>query len=102
MTVKGSLPVGYRSVLYLPITASERDTAPLVGVPALEERPVIDYCIGVICVHSERSYRFWRWGDHKKLIGGMGDIAFKRSLPYIALITRLIERSAPKVRMEAP
>jgi len=100
LTVKGGVPINYRSVLYLPITTSTREPASNGAPNGANHRPVTDYCIGVICVHSARPYRFWRWGDHNKLLGGMGDVAYKRSLPYIALISRLLEHSVPKVRME--
>lgn len=100
LTVRGSPKVNYASVLYLPIMTSERKA---MQNPAGEPIQVtIDYCIGVICIHNEKPYRFWRWGDHRKHMGGMGDVAYQRALPYISLITRLIEGGAHRVRAEAP
>lgn len=93
LTVLGGHKVGYRSVLYLPICTSER--------PGGVGREVRDFCIGVICVQSDRAYRFWRWGDHKKDNGaGFGNVAIERALPYIALVTKLIENTAQKVPVE--
>lgn len=100
LTVRGNPDVDYCSVIYLPIMTSERIArANHAGAPELV---TVDYCIGVICVHSAKPYRFWRWGDHKKTMGGMGDVAYQRALPYISLITRLIEGGAHRVRAEAP
>jgi hypothetical protein len=100
LTVAGNQRVDYRSVLYLPIlTVVKPDPLP-VGEhgPAPD---VIDCCMGVICVHSRKPFRFWRWGDQKKENGGaFGSVAIERALPYIALITRLVESSAQKVRLE--
>ena len=100
LTVRGNRPVDYCSVLYLPIMTSERIArTPQAG---FLEPVTIDYCIGIICIHSAKPYRFWRWGDHRKKMGGMGDVAYQRALPYISLITRLIEGGAHRVRAEAP
>lgn len=99
LTVHGQdLPVDYSSVLYLPIIFS--DPGQVSGAVGRSEK-VLDYCIGVICVHSAKPYRFWRWGDHKRRTGGLGDIAYQRSMPYISLITRLTEQTAVRVRLEA-
>lgn len=100
LTVRGNPPVDYCSVLYLPIMTSERISRN--NQDGVAELVTVDYCIGVICIHSAKPYRFWRWGDHKKKMGGMGDVAYQRALPYISLITRLIEGSAHRVRAEAP
>lgn len=105
LTVLGSEAVNYRSVLYLPIFTSKEEVGP--GLPGGQHgatKLVVDYCIGVICVHSPKPYRFWRWGDHRKVATsssqtGMGDFAYKRSLPYISFITRLIEHDATRVQL---
>lgn len=97
VSVRGVHPVDYRSVLYLPILCSEK-----VLTPAQKAQPdqIIDSCVGVICVHSSKAYRFWRWGDHTKGTGGFADVAFSRSMPYIALIEQLLSRTACKVKLE--
>jgi hypothetical protein len=97
ITVLGSPPVDYRSVLYMPVMCSKRIPIPegQHGAPVMA-----DYCVGVICVHSSKPYRFWRWGDHRRTGGSFADVAFDRSMPYIALLKRLLEVSAPHVRME--
>lgn len=100
LTVQGYQPVPYRSVLLLPILTSE-GPRPLAAGEIGPVQDVVDSCIGVICVHSARPYRFWRWGDHRKANGsGFGNVAYERALPYIALISKLIERTALKVRVE--
>jgi hypothetical protein len=99
LTVSGNPRVDYRSVLYLPIlTAShEAIVGERKGPPSVK-----DYCLGVICVHSQKPYRFWRWGDQgKDNGGGSGNVAFERAVPYIALASKLIEHSAPRVPLEA-
>lgn len=97
ISVVGSPAVTYRSVLYMPIMRADRGTLPAGqhGAPML-----VDGCLGVICVHSSKPYRFWRWGDHTKTTGGFADVAFERSMPYIALVKRLLEVSAPRVPVE--
>jgi hypothetical protein len=95
VTVLGSPSVDYRSVLYMPVICSERQTTD--GGTAFK---VVDSCIGIICVHSAKPYRFWRWGDHRKGVGGFADIAIDRSMPYIAIIKRLTEQTAHKVSLE--
>lgn len=95
ITVLGNHDVDYRSVLYMPIMWSEK-------VTENGDRKTIDSCIGVICVHSSKPYRFWRWGDHKKSQGRFADVAFSRSMPYIAIIEQLLSRAAaPQLRLEA-
>lgn len=98
VTVVGSPRVGYRSVLYMPVICSEpaRNHAKEAQLPA----KTLDSCIGVICVHSAKPYRFWRWGDHRKGVGGFVNVATDRSLPYIFLVKRLTERTAHKVILE--
>lgn len=98
VSVRGNHDVDYRSVLYLPIVCSET-VAPPDGVHGAPQ--VIDSCAGVICVHSSKAYRFWRWGDHKKGVGGFADVAFSRSMPYIAIIQQLLSRTVPRVKLEA-
>lgn len=96
LTVVGNVRVTYRSVLYLPILTAVK-THDVHGSPI-----VVDCCIGVICVQSSKPYRFWRWGDHTKDSGGgFGNIAIERALPYIALVTKLVESTAHKVPLEA-
>jgi hypothetical protein len=102
LTVPGAQKVDYRSVLYLPIMGSEVEEAPMPpGVQGTPTRRVVDNVMGVICVHCAKPYRFWRFGDHSKPHDGFGTIAYARALPYIALVTRLIEGHAPKVKMES-
>ncbi len=98
ITVWGNLDVEYRSVLYMPIVCAET-VAPPEGVHGAPQ--VIDSCAGVICVHSSKAYRFWRWGDHNKGVGGFADVAFSRSMPYIAIIQQLLSRTAHRVKLEA-
>lgn len=101
LTVPGGQRVGYRSVLYLPIMTSEWIEVSLPeGVQGAPEQQVVDHVIGVICVHCEKPYRFWRYGDHAKPHDGFGTIAYARALPYITLVSRLIEGTAPKVKLE--
>lgn len=97
ITVIGAKEVGYRSVLYMPIMCSKK-----VGPANLKDGngDVVDRCVGVICVSHPKAYRFWRWGDHKKAEGGFSDVAFARSMPYIALIERLVEGSAHGIKVE--
>lgn len=95
VTVRGDLDVDYRSVLYMPIMVSAREQRE-------GGKKIVDHCIGVICVHSSKPYRFWRWGDHKKTEGRFADIAFSRSMPYIAIIEQLLSRAAtPRLCLEA-
>lgn len=97
VTVKGDHDIEYRSVLYMPIVCSERlsGTQPNGGMV-----DIVDSCVGVICVHSAKAYRFWRWGDHAKGVGGFSDVAFSRSMPYIVLLERLLSHTAVKVKLE--
>jgi hypothetical protein len=104
LTIVGDrVPIPYRSVLYMPIytskTASTGVSARIEGTT--EKRRVIDYCIGVVCVHCVKPYRFWRLGDSRRSGGGFGDIAYDRSLSYITLIKRLLEQTVPHVEMES-
>jgi hypothetical protein len=102
LTVIGAPKVNYRSVLYLPIMWSVEEEVPLVdGKHGAPELRVVDNVMGVICVHCAKPYRFWRWGDHMKAGDGFGDVAYARALPYIALTTRLLESTAPKVKLES-
>jgi hypothetical protein len=99
VTVAGNPRIDYRSVLYLPITTARRveDVSSQDGTSVRVE----DYCMGVICVHSKRPYRFWRWGDHNKDNGGgSGNVAFERAVPYIALVSKVIEGSAARIPLE--
>ena len=101
LTVVGSPKVNYRSVLFLPImTVVKVQLDPAIQGPV--EQPV-DRCLGVICVHSKRPYRFWSFGDHRheQGEGGFGNVALQRALPYIALIAKMIEGSAHEVPLEA-
>lgn len=96
VSVHGNVDVAYRSVLYMPIMWSEK--VPQTGGGS----KILDSCIGVICVHSSKPYRFWRWGDHNKSDGRFADVAFSRSMPYITLIEQLLGRaSAPRFKLEA-
>lgn len=102
LTVPGAQKVGYRSVLYLPVMASKVVEVMLPqDVQGAPERRVEDNVIGVICVHCERPYRFWRFGDHLRPHDGFATIAYARALPYIALVTRLIEGVVPKIRLDS-
>jgi hypothetical protein len=89
LTVPASPRVDYRSVLYLPITTAQSSVDRDVTNGPM--RKVTDYCLGVICVHSQKSFRFWRWGDHNKDNGGgSGNVAYERAVPYIALATSVV------------
>lgn len=79
----------YRSILYLPVVDSVR-----------VNDVISDSCIGVISLHSPNPYQFWRWGDHKKVEGRLGDIAFEVALPYISVIRALIKGGACRVSLE--
>lgn len=97
VSVIGSPRVSYRSVLYIPITIS----APAAQADrAVGPAPPIDQCMAVICVHSEKAYRFWRWGDHRKATGSFANVATQRAMPYIALLKLLLEPSSPLVKVE--
>lgn len=95
--IHGSRKVWYRSILFMPITSATRVKA---GNGDDEDSVVIDRCVGVICVAHPKPYRFWRWGDHKIAEGGFSDVAYSRSVPYIALIERLLGASAHGIRLE--
>lgn len=98
LSVQGQPPAAYRSVLYLPLIHSRQ-------VLGLGEKPelVEDYCVGVICVHSSKPYRFWRWGDHRKSQSGFVNVASGRCLPYIDLCSKLLLASnAHQLRIGAP
>jgi hypothetical protein len=94
--------VHYRSILFLPILKPVNKTIVIQkpdGSPGT--RPETDDgCIGVICIHCTKPYRFWRWGDQSLDDHGFGNVALQRSLPYIALVLRLIEHSAERVSLE--
>ncbi|BDT69643.1 hypothetical protein os1_38340 [Comamonadaceae bacterium OS-1] len=96
VSVRGAHDVNYRSVLYMPMMVSVKSSSEAKDQP----EQIVDYCVGVICVHSSKPYRFWRWGDHKKGTGGFADVAFSRALPYIAIIEQLLSRTAYKVKLE--
>jgi len=104
LTVVGDrVPIPYRSVLYMPIYTSEVIQVSPNNQPTGGGRSsdVADYCIGVVCVHCVKPYRFWRLGDSLRAGGGFGEIAYDRSLSYITLMMRLIEGNAPRVEMES-
>lgn len=97
VSVIGSPRVEYRSVLYIPITRFVSETLPHGAVgPA----PMVDKCMAVICVHSAKAYRFWRWGDHRKKTGSFVNVATQRAMPYIALLKLLLEPTSPLVKVE--
>lgn len=103
LTVPGTQPISYRSVLYIPITVTKYSIkAPSNAIQSqVTEQDAVDYCIGVICVHSSKPYRFWRWGDHKKGVDGFGNVAVSRAAPYIALVSKLIEPTSPCVPLKS-
>lgn len=85
----------YKSILFFPITTTEEH-------PDENGEPIErDYCVGVVCVASDRPFRFWRWGDHKTNEGTFGVIAYKQVTPYIALIRKLAKHSAFRVEVTA-
>lgn len=96
LTVPQHLPMKYRSVMYLPVVCSERSTDPQLAAAGV----VTDYCLGVICVHCEGAYQFWKWGDHRVAGGQFDSVAYTRSSAYIALVSRLLEISSLKVPLE--
>lgn len=79
ISVPGKIRTSYRSMLFVPIITSELDTD---GVP-------VDYCVGVICVHSPKPYRFWRFGDHRRSSSTFCNVAHKAIEPYSKVIRRL-------------
>ncbi len=99
VTVPGKPNVNYRSILYLPIlwaiVEPREPGAPVLG-PSLPR----DTALGIVCVNCTKAYRFWRWGDHSKPGSAFESIAYERALPYIALLTKLIEPTAHKVPLE--
>ncbi len=98
LTVRGNHDIKYRSVLYMPIVCSEK----LLHQSGSDESlRVVDSCVGIICIHHPKAYRFWRWGDHKRGVGGFADVAFTRSMPYIAIIEQLLSRTANRVKLES-
>lgn len=102
VTVPNSPKVRYRSILYLPIIWSrfDHDATADATSGAVANREVIDSVIGIVCVDCTKPYRFWRWGDHSRPGGAFESVAFERALPYIALLTKLLEPTAPKVPLE--
>lgn len=100
ITVPGGQPVEYRSVMYLPITWGQRPE--IANANPADNSGVIDVALGVVCVHCKGPFRFWRWGDQKRGGGAFGTVAYARSSPYIALLARLLEREAIKVKVEEP
>jgi len=101
VTVPNSPRVTYRSILYLPILWSSLATvlpsAP--GEPIAPPSLPIDMVIGMVCVNCSKAYRFWRWGDHRRVGGAFESVAYERALPYIALLTKLLEPTAHKVQL---
>lgn len=98
VSVRGFPEIDYRSVLYIPIVYTE-----IVATTRGEQRgtpQVVESCGGVICVHSSKPFRFWRWGDHKRGVGGFADVAFERAMPYITFIEKLLSSTAHKVALE--
>jgi len=79
ISVPGRPKATYRSILFVPIITSEADAQ---GVP-------VDYCVGVICVHSPKPFRFWRFGDHKRKSSSFCNVAYKAIEPYSRIIRRL-------------
>jgi hypothetical protein len=98
VSVIGFPQINYRSVLYIPIIYSEVVNSNEGGRHGAPQ--AIDRCGGVICVHSSKPFRFWRWGDHAKGVGGFSDVAFGRSMPYIAVVEKLLSPTAHKVKLE--
>lgn len=98
VSVRGAPTISYRSVLYIPIIYTEVVHGKKDGQHG--EPAVIDRCGGVICIHNSKPFRFWRWGDHKKGVGGFADVAFGRAMPYIAVVERLLSTTAHKVKLE--
>lgn len=91
VSVLGGLPVPYSSVMFLPLVSSERQT----------DGTVVDYSIGVLCVHCEHPYSFWRWGDHKRRGCAIGTIAYVKGHPHIALLEKLLQPIGKKVELES-
>jgi hypothetical protein len=102
VTVANAPRVTYRSILFLPILWSAVDETANTDDPALAPRAAspVDMVIGIVCINCAKPYRFWRWGDHRRPGGAFESIAYERALPYIALLTKLLEPTAHKVRLE--
>ncbi|WKB52951.1 hypothetical protein [Eleftheria terrae] len=91
------VPAPYKSILFIPIVVS--DPAPSSNTGVSDAASAVDRCIGVVCVHSEKPYRFWRWGDHRQALGGFGNIVFERASPYIAFIAHTLRGRAHEVAL---
>lgn len=85
----------YKSVLFIPIITTEESVGHSGDVVDY------DYCIGVICVASDRPFRFWRWGDHNRDEGTFGKVAYDHVRHYIQLIRRLAMHGAYRVEVNA-
>ncbi|AKJ29793.1 hypothetical protein AAW51_3102 [Caldimonas brevitalea] len=95
-TVPG-VPAPYKSILFIPIVVSDPGTSTRGQTP--DPAAAIDRCIGVVCVHSEVPYRFWRWGDHRQRMGGFGNVVFERASPYIAFVAHTLRGRAHEVAL---
>ncbi|MCW7537870.1 hypothetical protein OOT46_08415 [Aquabacterium sp. A7-Y] len=91
------VPAPYKSILFIPIVVSDPGPPHAGGMP--DPAAAVDRCIGVVCVHSEKPYRFWRWGDHRLVLGGFGNIVFERASPYIALVAHTLRGRAHEVAL---
>ena len=93
--VDRSTKATYKSILFIPIVTNDEE--------ASDDGETIDrdYCIGVICVSSDRPFRFWRWGDHKRDEGTFGKVAYDHVRPYIQLIRRLSMLGAYRMEVNA-
>lgn len=103
VTVANGPRVNYRSILYLPILWASAEHRPPVADGAFGPSTTlpVDVVLGVVCINCSKPYRFWRWGDHKRPGSAFESVAYERALPYIALLTKLLELTAPKVPLEA-
>jgi GAF domain-containing protein len=87
--------VAYKSILFVPIIINEEE------VDSAGETIDHDYCIGVLCVASDRPFRFWRWGDQNRDEGTFGKVAYDHIRPYIQLVRRLAMHGAYRVEVNA-
>jgi len=69
-------PAKYRSILFKPLLAT---------VESALNAPIS--CKGVLCIHSDKPYHFWRLGDDSS-----SSLLLLRLAPYFALLELLLEK----------
>lgn len=95
LSVPGQRTVNYRSMLLLPLLWSD------LSVTRSGQNDPTDFVIGVVTVTCKSSYRFWRARDWR--FSGAADPfstrAYEAASLYLALLTKLIQSDASRVRV---